>query len=276
MSIASIRGVAIAYEDTGQGSPLVLVHGHPFDRSMWREQVRAFSSHCRVITFDLRGYGGTTVIPGTTSLEEFARDTAGLLDYLDVTDIILGGLSMGGQIVLEFYRLFPQRARALILSDTFAQLDTDERRQARYDTADRLVNEGMRRYADEVLTKMIAPRTLDEQPEVAAHVLSMMWGTPPEGAAAALRGRAERQDYTSLLPEIAVPTLIIVGSDDEFTPVSDAEFMRERIPNSQMVVIEKTGHIPNMEDPKEFNRVVEEFLRTLSQSSLTMTQLRSQ
>jgi pimeloyl-ACP methyl ester carboxylesterase len=276
VSIASIRGVAIAYEDTGQGSPLVLVHGHPFDRSMWREQVRAFSSHCRVITFDLRGYGGTTVIPGTTSLEEFARDTAGLLDYLDVTDIILGGLSMGGQIVLEFYRLFPQRARALILSDTFAQLDTDERRQARYDTADRLVNEGMRRYADEVLTKMIAPRTLDEQPEVAAHVLSMMWGTPPEGAAAALRGRAERQDYTSLLPEIAVPTLIIVGSDDEFTPVSDAEFMRERIPNSQMVVIEKTGHIPNMEDPKEFNRVVEEFLRTLSQSSLTMTQLRSQ
>ncbi|MGH9846162.1 MAG: alpha/beta fold hydrolase [Blastocatellia bacterium] len=143
MSIANIRDVAIAYEDTGQGFPLVLVHGHPFDRSMWRDQVRAFSAHYRVITFDLRGYGETTVIPGKTLLGEFARDIAGLLDYLSVTDIILGGLPMGGQIVLEFYRLFPQRARALILADTFAQLDTDERRQARYDMAERLMNEGM-------------------------------------------------------------------------------------------------------------------------------------
>lgn len=250
----------MTYEDTGQGSPLVLVHGHPFDRSMWRDQVAAFSLQWRVITFDLRGYGGTTVTPGTTSLEDFALDITGLLDYLNVTDITLGGLSMGGQIVLEFYRLFPGRVRALILADTFAQLDADERRQARYDTADRLENEGMNAYADELLPRMIAPSTIDKQPEVARHVLSMMQGTSPAGAAAALRGRAERQDYTSLLPEIAVPTLIIVGSDDEFTPVSDAEFMRERIPNSRMVVIEGTGHMPNIEDPREFNRIVEGFL----------------
>src|SRR5882724_2373117 len=103
MSIAYIGEAAIAYEDTGQGLPLVLVHGHPFDQTMWRDQVRAFSAHYRVITFDLRGYGESTVIPGITLLEEFARDLEGLLNHLSVTDIILGGLSMGGQIVLEFY-----------------------------------------------------------------------------------------------------------------------------------------------------------------------------
>lgn len=264
MSIVKIGDVDVAYEDVGQGLPLVLVHGHPFDRSMWRDQVRAFRAHYRVITFDLRGYGETTVIPGKTSLGEFARDIAGLLDYLGVNDVILGGLSMGGQIVLEFYRLFPRRVRALILADTFAQLDTDERRQERYNTAERLMNEGMHAYADEVLPKMIAPGTIERQPEVAAHVLSMMRGTSPAGAAAALRGRAERQDYTPLLPEITAPTLIIVGGDDEFTPISDAEYMRERIPNSQMAVIEETGHMPNLERPDEFNRVVEEFLRTLA------------
>ena len=261
MSVARIGDVAVVYEDAGQGFPLVLVHGHPFDRSMWREQVRAFSSHYRVITFDLRGYGETTVIPGKTLLEEFARDLAGLLDYLSVTDIVLGGLSMGGQIVLEFYRLFPQRVRALILADTFAQLDTEEGRRARYDTAERLINEGMHAYADEVLPKMIAPRTIDEQPEVAAHVLSMMRGAPPAGAAAALRGRSERPDYTALLSEITVPTLIIVGSDDEYTPVRDAEFMRARIPNCRMVVVKDTGHMPNLERPDEFNRAVSEFLK---------------
>src|SRR5262245_65011133 len=125
MSIVKIGDVDIAYEDVGQGVPLVLVHGHPFDRSMWRDQVRAFREHYRVITFDLRGYGETTVIPCKTLLGEFARDIAGLLDYLGVADVILGGLSMGGQIALEFYRLFPRRVRALILADTFAQLDTD-------------------------------------------------------------------------------------------------------------------------------------------------------
>jgi pimeloyl-ACP methyl ester carboxylesterase len=264
MSVAQIENVAVVYEDAGQGIPLVLVHGHPFDRSMWREQVRVFSAQYRVITFDLRGYGGTTVIPGKTLLEEFARDLAGLLDYLSVTGIVLGGLSMGGQIVLEFYRLFPQRVRALILADTFAQLDTEEGRQARNAMAERLMKEGMLAYAEEVLPKMIAPRTIEERPEVAAHVLSMMRGTSPAGAAAALRGRSERRDYTPLLLEIQVPTLIIVGSDDEFTPVRDAEFMRERIPNSRLAIIEDAGHMPNLERPDEFNRIVEEFLKTLS------------
>jgi hypothetical protein len=83
---------------------------------------------------------------------------------------------------LEFYRLFPQRVRALVLADTFAQLDDEERRQARYDTAERLLREGMERYAPEVLPKMIAPRIVRERPEVAAHVLSMMRTTSPRGA----------------------------------------------------------------------------------------------
>lgn len=78
-----------------------------------------------------------------------------------------------------------------------------------------------------------------------------------------MRGRVERRDYTPLLPQIAVPTLIVVGSDDEFTPVGDAEFMRERIPLSSMVVIEGSCHMPNMEDPAAFNKVVGEFMEKL-------------
>jgi 3-oxoadipate enol-lactonase len=264
VSIANTCDVAIAYEDNGQGIPLVFVHGHPFNRSMWRDQLRVFSPHYRVITPDLRGYGESTVVPGKTFLEDFARDIAHLLEELNTADIILCGLSMGGQIALEYYQLFPQRLRALILADTFAQLDAEEVRQARYDMAERLMKEGMGGYAGEVLPKMIAPRTIEEQPEVAAHVLSMMLATSPNGAAAALRGRAERRDYTPLLPEIAVPTLIIVGSDDEFTPVRDAEFMRQRIPNSRMAVIDGAGHMPNMERLAEFNQIVEEFLMTLA------------
>jgi len=263
MAVKEIRGIKMGYEDTSEGIPLVLIHGHPFDRSMWREQTAAFGSKYRVITPDLRGYGESEISSDKTMLEEFARDIAVLLDELKADDIILCGLSMGGQILFEFFRLFPQRVRALVLADTFAQLDDAERKQARYDTAERLLRKGMRDYAEEVLPKMISPRTVEEQPDVKAHILSMMRGTSPKGAAAALRGRAERPDYTALLPQINVPTFIIVGSDDEFTPVADAEFMRDRIPDSKMAVIEGAGHMPNLENPIEFNRLIGEFIETL-------------
>ena len=168
MATKLIRGINTGYEDAGEGVPLVLIHGHPFNRSMWRDQVAEFGRRCRVVAPDLRGFGESGAVEDKTTLEEFARDIAALLDELVLDDVVLCGLSMGGQIALEFYRLFPRRVRALVLADTFATLDDDARRQARYDTADRLMREGMARYAEEVLPKMIAPRTIREQPGVAA------------------------------------------------------------------------------------------------------------
>lgn len=166
MAVKKIRGIKMGYEETGEGISFVMIHGHPFDRSMWREQVSAFGSKYRVITPDLRGYGESEISSDKTMLDEFARDIAALFDELKVEDIVLCGLSMGGQIAFEFYRLFPNRVRALVLADTFAQLDDAERKQARYDTAERLLKEGMQDYAEEVLPKMIAPQTIRDSPQL--------------------------------------------------------------------------------------------------------------
>ncbi|MET8677465.1 alpha/beta fold hydrolase [Streptomyces sp. NPDC004647] len=261
MATTAIEGITVGYDDEGSGEPLVLVHGHPFDRSMWAPQIAEFAgAGQRVIAPDLRGYGESTVIPGKTPLDVFARDIAALLDHLAVDRIVLGGLSMGGQIVLEFYRLFPERVRGLLLADTFARAETEEGRKVRNELADRLLREGMRGYADEVLAKMIAPYNVGAMPAVAEHVHRMMRGSSPEGAAAALRGRAERPDYCDLLEKISVPTLVVVGRDDEFTPVADAEFMYQRIPDSALAVIEGAAHMPNLERPDEFHRALHRFL----------------
>ena len=255
----------MTYDDLGDGDALVLVHGHPFDRSMWRPQAEHFArTGRRVIVPDLRGYGESVVVPGTTTLDVFARDIAGLLDGLGVREFVLGGLSMGGQIVLEFHRLFAERVRGLVLADTFAQAETADGRVARNAAADRLLAEGMDGYAYEVLPRMVAPRTIEERPDVARHVLDMMRAAPPEGAAAALRGRAERPDYTAMLGQIAVPTLVVVGSEDDFTPVADAEFMAERVTGATLAVIDGAGHLPNLERPEEFNAVLGDFLSTES------------
>ncbi|MFC7548781.1 alpha/beta fold hydrolase [Plantactinospora sp. GCM10030261] len=257
MPSATINGITIAYEDTGDGRPLVLVHGHPFDRSMWRPQIERFgAAGYRVIAPDLRGYGASGVVPGKTPLTTFATDLAGLLDHLGVTGIVLGGLSMGGQIVMEFQRLFPERVRGLLLADTTDAADTEQGRQLRVETADRVLRDGMAAYADELLPRMLAADTIANRPEVAAHVLAMMRGTPAAGAAAALRGRAERPDYADVLAGVAVPAVVVGGTEDGYTTVDEMRAMTGRIPGASLTVIHGAGHMPNLERPEEFNRAV--------------------
>ncbi|MFK0260162.1 alpha/beta fold hydrolase [Streptomyces angustmyceticus] len=260
--------IAVGYEDEGSGEALLLVHGHPFNRSMWRPQTERFSrAGWRVIAPDLRGYGDSAVVPGTTPLATFARDLVDLLDHLGIERCVLGGLSMGGQIVMECYRLFPERIRGLVFADTFASAETADGRTARYAMAERLLREGMDGYAHEVLAKMISPATIASRPDVAAHVLRMMTTTPPEGAAAALRGRAERPDYTGLLSHIAVPALVVVGADDAYTPVGDALDIHERIPDSRLTVIEQAAHMPNLEQSDAFNAALGAFLDALGRTA---------
>lgn len=252
----------LAYEDKGADTspghlPLVLVHGHPFDRTMWTPQWEAFAPARRVIAPDLRGYGASPVTPGMTPLSRFAEDIEELLDELKVDAFVLAGLSMGGQIAMECYARFGSRVRGLVLADTFPEPETSAGRTARNAMADRLLTEGMRGYADEVLEKMVAPYA---DPAVKAHVHRMMTATPPEGAAAALRGRAERPDYRPLLTRVTVPALVVVGADDEFTPVSDAEAMHAALPDSVLRVIEGSAHMPNLERAEEFNAALREFL----------------
>ncbi|MEU6373679.1 alpha/beta hydrolase [Streptomyces sp. NPDC046909] len=244
--------------------PLVLVHGHPFDHTMWTPQIEAFSASRQVIAPDLRGYGTSPVTPGVTGFPEFAQDIAALLDEWEVSACVLAGLSMGGQIVMDCYRQFPERIRGLVLADTFPAAETPEGVTVRHAMADRLLREGMRGYADEVLEKMVAPYA---EAEVKAHVHRMMTATGPEGAAAALRARAARPDYRELLTRVTVPALVVVGADDEYTPVSDAEAMHAALPDSTLLVVEGAAHMPNLERPKEFNEALGAFLTKVDTSS---------
>ncbi|HEY0535357.1 MAG TPA: alpha/beta fold hydrolase [Actinoplanes sp.] len=264
MGVAELNGIRIAYDDAGAGPALVLVHGHPFDRSMWSPQAAAFSSRCRVVVPDLRGYGSSTVVPGKTLLSTFAADLLALADFLGLTRFVLGGLSMGGQIVMECYRQFPTRIAGVLLADTFPRADSPSARQARLAAADRLTAKGMDWYASENLAKMIAPDNVSALPSVAAHVLGMMLAAPPAGAAAALRGRAERPDYRALLTTVTVPSLVVVGADDKFTPVSDAEEMHSLLPDSTLTVIDRAAHLPNLEQPDAFNDALHSLLNRVS------------
>jgi 3-oxoadipate enol-lactonase len=259
---ARVRGIEIAYDVAGEegGTPVVMLHGFPFNRSMWREQAEALRDTHRVITPDLRGHGESEVAPGAATMEEVAKDVASLLDELNVEGASVAGLSMGGYVALAFYRLFPERVRSLVLADTRAQGDTDEARRTREETAGRALKEGMGTIADAMLPKLLAPATHEHKPEVVARVREMILSTKPEGAAAALRGMAVRSNQTELLTEIRVPVLILVGSEDAITPPADSRLMQSRIEGSRLEMIEGAGHVSNLERPEQFNRALLTFL----------------
>ena len=260
MSVARVRGIELAYDDTGAGLPLVLLHGFPFNRSLWREQAEALGDTYRVIKPDLRGHGETGVTKGAATMEEMARDVAALLDELGVERAALGGLSMGGYVAFEFYRLFPRRVSALILADTRPQADTEEAKRNRAELAERARREGMRAVADAMLPKLLARATHEGRPEIVGRVREMILTTDPEGAAAALAGMAGRRDQTELLADIKAPALILVGSEDQITPPSDAELMHREIRDSRLEVIAGAGHVSNLEGADDFNRALRNFL----------------
>ncbi|MET9889214.1 alpha/beta fold hydrolase [Streptomyces sp. NPDC006465] len=265
MTSIALRGTTLHYDDTGSpaGLPVMLIHGHPFNRTLWAPQVEALvAAGHRVITPDLRGYGDSGVEDGPVHLEDFADDLVGLLDHLDIERAVVGGVSMGGQIAMEVQRRHARRVHALVLSDTSAPAETDEGKAFRNRLADRLLAEGMDGYADEVIDKMLAAYNVTAMPDVAARVLRMMRATDPRGAAAALRGRAERPDYRDTLAAVQSPVLIVVGADDAYTPVADAEVIHALVPHAILTVVDGAGHLPGAEQPGLFNAALLDFLTT--------------
>ncbi|MFI2352460.1 alpha/beta fold hydrolase [Streptomyces sp. NPDC019443] len=263
MNSVAIRGATLHYDDLGPsgGLPVLLIHGHPFNRSLWAPQATALSeAGYRVIAPDLRGYGDSSATPGKVFLSDFADDLAGLLTHLGIEQAVVGGVSMGGQIAMEFQRRHPHRVLALVLSDTSAPAETHEGKEFRNRLADRLIAEGMDGYAGEVIDKMLAAYNVAALPDTAAHVLDMMRATNPRGAAAALRGRAERPDYRETLAAVRTPVLIIVGADDVYTPLADAEAIHRLVPHATLTVIDQAGHLPGVEQPERFNAALLDFL----------------
>lgn len=250
----------LTYEDVGSGPPVLLVHGHPFDRSMWAPQLMALPAlGYRAIAPDLRGYGESPVTPGHVPFSAHIDDLVELLDALDVGRAVLCGLSMGGQLVMEFHRVHPDRVTGLVLADTTPHPETEESRRNRLAMADQLDREGMVGYADDVIWKMVSPTN----PEVGAVVLPMMAAAPAAGAAAAQRGRADRPDYLPSLRAAAVPGLVVVGAEDEFTPVPVAEETAAALPDGTLVVVDGAAHMPNLERPDVFNAALADFLGSL-------------
>ncbi|MGQ0761951.1 MAG: alpha/beta fold hydrolase [Acidobacteriota bacterium] len=257
-----MRGTEIAFTEAGKGIPVVLLHGYPFDKSMWSGQIEALAAAgFRAIAPDLPGLGETKSSSEVATMDDMARETAALLDHLGVEQAVICGLSMGGYVAFEFVQLFPARVVGLVLAGTRAPADNEQEKAGREQQVQTMLRAGMVPISIATLPKLLASRTLAEKPDVVKRVRSMITGSDPKGAAAAQRGMATRRDYSEDLPKIDVPTLVIVGREDSIRPIADAEFMHRGIRNSRLEIIEDAAHMTNMEQPEVFDDALLRFLR---------------
>ena len=264
MTTTSINDIQLAYDDVGSGFPVVLIHGYPFNRSLWNEQVEALASKYRVVTPDLRGFGESDSSAGPATMSRMAQDVAKLMDQLEIDQAVIGGLSMGGYVALAFVKQFPSRVKALVLADTRAQADTEEGKQTRHQQAEKALSEGMAGIADAMLPKLLTPETVSKRPEVVKRVRDMMLKTKPQGAASALLGMAEREDQGEFISTIDIPTMIVVGREDAITPLGDSETMHSKIQHSRLVVLDNAGHVSNLEQTEHFNYALMKFLERVA------------
>ncbi|HUQ46072.1 MAG TPA: alpha/beta fold hydrolase [Gemmatimonadaceae bacterium] len=255
-------GLEVAYDEAGSGIPLLFIHGWPHNRALWSGQLSGLATQARCIAPDLRGFGGTTVA-GPWSIDRFADDLAALLDGLGVERAVVCGLSMGGYVALAMLRRHRARLRALILTSKRATADSAESREKRMRLIEFVGEHGVESLAVRQLRAMVGATTLESRPLVREALLRMMAGAPPDGVVGALRAMADRPDATLLLPTIGVPTLVVGGAEDGFTPPVELRAMAAQIPHSRFELIAGAGHACAYELPGAFNHVVGEFLSGL-------------
>jgi pimeloyl-ACP methyl ester carboxylesterase len=253
----------IAYHDDGRGRALLLFHAFPLDRRMWDAQARALAGSARVVRMDARGFGESGPSDGPLTMEAIADDGALLLERLGIAVAAVGGCSMGGYAALAFARRHPGKMAGLYLQDTKASPDTDEARANRKALAARVLAEGSSVAADGMLPRLVGETTHRERPDVVALVRGTILGARPEAIAAALAGLAAREDSRPTLPTIRVPTLVVVGEEDELTPPAEAETMAAAIPGASLVRVPGAGHLANLEAPGAVNAALARFLAPL-------------
>ncbi|CUU14056.1 pimeloyl-ACP methyl ester carboxylesterase [Bradyrhizobium sp. JR7.2] len=245
-------GVGIYYEVHGAGPPLLLTHGYSSTSAMWHGQVDALARDHKLVLWDMRGHGQSDYPddPHAYSEARTVGDMAAILDAVGAERAIIGGLSLGGYMSLAFYRAYPQRARALLIIDTGPGFKKDDAREAwnarALATADKLDHEGL---------DMLKSATRERA--TASH-------RNARGLALAARGMLTQRDarVIELLPDIKVPSLVVVGADDApFLAASD--YMATKIPGAQKVVIPAAGHAVNIDQPKAFIDAVTPFLKNL-------------
>ena len=253
--------IEINYELSGkEGAPVVVLnHSLASSLLMWNPQMGALNPYFQVLRYDMRGHGKSDIPSGPYTLELLADDVIGLLDALKIDKAHLVGLSIGGMIGQSLALNYPHRLKSLALCDT-ASLIPQEAQPIWQERIDKTISKGMEGQVDETMERWFTPPFLKQGSPMLEIIRKQILSTPVQGyigCAEAIR----KLNYLDRLPEIKLPTLIMVGEDDPGTPVAASEAIHQRISNSTLVILPSARHLSNIEKATAFNEILLNFLK---------------
>jgi len=256
MPFAECGDLRTHYELTGDSGPvLVLSNSLGTNLSMWEPQMKEFSKRFRVLRYDTRGHGQSSIPAGDYTIEQLGRDVVGLLDRLGLERALFCGLSMGGMIGMWLGAHAPGRLDRLVLCNTAARVGTAETWNARIETVHK---SGMKPVAAAVIERWFTPEFRAAYPQRVAVVQAMLENAPPQGYAACCAAVRD-MDLRKTVAQIPVPTLVVYGAKDPATSPVDAEFLVKRIRGAQSVEL-NAAHLSNVEQAEAFTKAVGGFL----------------
>jgi 3-oxoadipate enol-lactonase len=269
----NVNDFNLSYDDIGEGTiPIVFLHGFPFDKSMWREQLDYLKPTHRVIACDIRGFGKSTDEESHLSMDLFANDLILFIDKLGLEKVIICGLSMGGFIALNAMKRFPSRFEALILCDTQCVADSHDVKAKRYKTIEDIKEYGVSNFNEGFLKNVFHEDSITNKPELVEQLRRVVFSNSEHIICQGLVALAERSDTCSITNRITVPTLIICGREDVVTPLEESKFMNKNIKGSVLHVINNAGHVSNLEEPAKFNKLLRDFLVDFCDSNFNFTE----
>lgn len=249
------QNVDLHFTESGQGIPLVLVHGYPLDHTIWEDVAGLLQNDARVIRPDLRGYGRSAVTDGVYSMRLLADDLLRLFDHLGLEKVILAGHSMGGYVTLAFAKAYPQRLAGLAMVSSQAAADLPERSEARLKQAGEVEKRGTIAVVESGLSRYSPNADILEKTRV------IMMRADPRAVAGSLRGMADRPDMTGFLPEVKVPAVVVAGEADELIAAEKSEEMAHLFPHSRLVIVKGGGHMAMMEFPDVVARALRDLVK---------------
>lgn len=257
---AKANGIEIYYEIHGkEGAPwLTLSHSLACSVRMWDEQIATFKDRYRILAYDTRGHGQTSAPAGDYTLAQLADDLKGLLDHLKISQTHYCGLSMGGMIGQTFALKYPGILQTLVLADTSSRIPPEVGPvwEERIKVAQ---TQGMQALVQPTLERWFTAPYRSAHPETMQRIGKLIADTPVPGYVGCCRA-IPRLNLTDRLKEITVPIQIIVGADDQGTPVAMSQAIHDNAPGSRLDILPSAAHLSNIEQPQAFDRALAAFL----------------
>jgi len=265
MPFLTVNQLRLFYRLEGNPGLPVLVFSHSIgtDHALWEPQLRDLLSHFQVLRYDTRGHGASEAPPGEYSVEQLGRDVLGLVEALNLPKFAFCGLSLGGAVGQWLAIHAPEKLTGLILANTSPRIGTSELWQNRINAVQQ---GGMVAIADTAIERFFSPESLAPSSAYVDSIRSVLLGTDVTGyvgCCAALRDF----DFKNTLPDIGIPTLVIVGERDVSTPwTGNGEILAQRIPQARVTRL-SAAHLSNLEAPKSFTAALFAFLQAHESTS---------